>query len=54
MRVREEGFRFALDDAGVATITLDRPDRINALTFASYGLSASGTDPVLVTFDLTK
>ncbi len=36
MQVREEGFRFALDDAGVATITLDRPDRINALTFASY------------------
>jgi len=28
-------FRYALD-AGVATITLDRPDRLNALTFAIY------------------
>jgi enoyl-CoA hydratase/carnithine racemase len=36
MKVKEEGFRFELDAAGVATITLDRPDRINALTFASY------------------
>ena len=34
-KVREEGFRLELDD-GVAVITLDRPDRINALTFASY------------------
>jgi enoyl-CoA hydratase/carnithine racemase len=33
--IRQEGFRFALEE-GVATITLDRPDRINALTFASY------------------
>ena len=32
------GFRFALDGAtGVATITLARPDRLNALTFAIYG-----------------
>ena len=36
MKVKEEGFRFELDASGVATITLDRPDRINALTFASY------------------
>jgi enoyl-CoA hydratase/carnithine racemase len=28
-------FRYA-EDAGVATITLDRPDRLNALTFAVY------------------
>lgn len=33
--IRQEGFRFELEE-GVATITLDRPDRINALTFASY------------------
>src|SRR5687767_561857 len=33
--IREEGFQFDLSD-GVATITFDRPDRINALTFASY------------------
>jgi enoyl-CoA hydratase/carnithine racemase len=33
--IRQEGFRLALED-GVASITLDRPDRINALTFASY------------------
>lgn len=29
-------FRYAEDDAGVATIRLDRPERLNALTFASY------------------
>ena len=28
-------FRFALDD-GVATVTLDRPDKLNALTFEAY------------------
>jgi enoyl-CoA hydratase/carnithine racemase len=28
-------FKFSVDD-GVATITLDRPDRLNALTFAIY------------------
>lgn len=33
--LRQEGFRFELED-GVATLTLDRPDRINALTFSSY------------------
>ncbi|MDQ3037128.1 MAG: enoyl-CoA hydratase family protein [Myxococcota bacterium] len=33
--IRQDGYRFALED-GVATITLDRPERINALTFASY------------------
>jgi len=32
------GFRFALSpETGVATITLARPDRLNALTFAIYG-----------------
>jgi len=31
-----ESFDWALDDDGVATITLSRPDRINALTFQIY------------------
>ena len=36
--IAPEGFRFALDrGTGVATITLARPDRLNALTFAIYG-----------------
>ena len=35
MAIREDGFTYRLED-GVARITLDRPDRINALTFASY------------------
>jgi enoyl-CoA hydratase/carnithine racemase len=35
MRYREEGFRLLIED-GICTITLDRPERINALTFASY------------------
>jgi enoyl-CoA hydratase/carnithine racemase len=35
MAIREEGFSYQLED-GVARITLSRPDRINALTFASY------------------
>jgi enoyl-CoA hydratase/carnithine racemase len=30
-------FRYAVDDKGVATITLDRPERLNSLTFESYG-----------------
>ena len=30
-----EHFRFELDD-GVATVTLDRPDKLNALTFEAY------------------
>ncbi|UJR80083.1 enoyl-CoA hydratase family protein [Sandaracinus amylolyticus] len=34
-QLKQEGFRLALED-GVLTVTLDRPDRINALTFASY------------------
>lgn len=34
-RIREEGFRFHLE-RGIAEIVLDRPDRINALTFGSY------------------
>ena len=38
MTIAPAGFRFALDrDTGVATITLARPDRLNALTFAIYG-----------------
>ena len=36
MTLAPKSFRFALDDDGVATITLDRPDRINALTFEVY------------------
>jgi enoyl-CoA hydratase/carnithine racemase len=35
MTIRQEGFRYELE-GGVARITLDRPDRINALTFGSY------------------
>jgi enoyl-CoA hydratase/carnithine racemase len=34
-RIAPKGFRFALD-AGVGTITLDRPERLNALTFDIY------------------
>ncbi len=30
------GFRFEVEADGVATITLDRPDRLNALTFGIY------------------
>lgn len=33
--IKTDGFRLELAD-GVATLTLDRPERINALTFASY------------------
>ena len=33
--IRQEGFRFELVE-GVAHVVLDRPERINALTFASY------------------
>lgn len=35
-RIRQEGFRYELEESGVVRITLDRPERINALTFASY------------------
>ncbi len=31
-------FRFAARD-GIATVTLDRPDKLNALTFESYAPS---------------
>ncbi len=34
-RIEPRGFQFSLH-AGVATLTLDRPDRLNALTFAIY------------------
>src|SRR5262245_18070375 len=36
MPIQPRGFRWELDDAGVATITLNRPERINALTFEIY------------------
>ena len=37
MPIAPRSFRYALDGAsGVATLTLDRPDRLNALTFAVY------------------
>jgi enoyl-CoA hydratase/carnithine racemase len=36
MSIEPKSFRWTLDDDGVATITLDRPDRINALTFEVY------------------
>lgn len=34
---RTQSFRSEVDADGVATITLDRPDRINSLTFEVYG-----------------
>lgn len=36
MSLSPKTFRWSLSDAGVGTITLDRPERINALTFAIY------------------
>jgi len=37
MTIAPAGFRFAIDrETGVATITLARPERLNALTFAIY------------------
>jgi enoyl-CoA hydratase/carnithine racemase len=36
MPIQPRGFGWELDDAGVATITLNRPERINALTFEIY------------------
>ena len=30
-------FHFETDDDGVATLTLDRPDTLNSLTFEIYG-----------------
>ena len=35
MAIQPKGFRYAVEN-GVATITLDRADRLNALTFAIY------------------
>ena len=41
MPLQFDTFRYALDEAtGVATITLDRPDRLNALTFEVYARAA--------------
>jgi enoyl-CoA hydratase/carnithine racemase len=37
MPIEPKSFSWSLDASGVATITLDRPDRINALTFEIYG-----------------
>ena len=38
MSLEPESFRYELDSAsGVATLTLDRPERLNALTFQVYG-----------------
>ena len=37
MPIEPKSFLYALDEDGVATITLNRPDRINALTFEIYG-----------------
>ena len=34
--IAPRSFRFQLDDDGVGTITLDRPDSLNALTFEVY------------------
>lgn len=37
MTLAPESFRYALDEeTGVATVTLDRPERLNALTFEVY------------------
>ncbi len=36
MTIEPKSFRWELDDVGVATISLDRPERINALTFEIY------------------
>lgn len=33
----EYDFRFERDDDGIALLTFDRPDQLNALTFAIYG-----------------
>ena len=37
MTIHPKSFRWELDDVGVGTVTLDRPERINALTFEVYG-----------------
>ena len=35
--IEPRSFRWVIDDARVGTITLDRPERLNALTFEVYG-----------------
>ena len=37
MSLTTRSFRTEVDDTGVATFTLDRPERINSLTFEVYG-----------------
>jgi enoyl-CoA hydratase/carnithine racemase len=34
--IQTKSFRFELSDSGVATVTLDRPERLNSLTFEVY------------------
>jgi enoyl-CoA hydratase/carnithine racemase len=52
MPLTPKTFRFEVDASGVAHVTLDRPDRINALTFAVYEelrdtFRAIGTEPAV-------